>query len=102
VYRFPLAVTFIVLCVLEFSRSVMAQAAAPGGDQFPKLPSGPGRDIELRVCSQCHSPELPSTKHMSLDDWNQLIGQMQVNGAEASDDEFDQIATYLAKSFPPQ
>jgi hypothetical protein len=102
VHRFPLAVTFIVLCVPGLCGFAMAQAAAPGGDQFPKLPPGPGRDVELRVCSQCHSPELPSTKHMSLDDWNQLIGQMQVNGAEATDDEFDQIASYLAKSFPPQ
>jgi mono/diheme cytochrome c family protein len=99
VHRFLLSAAFAALFTLGFSSAAMAQA---GAEPYPLLPPGPGRDVETRVCSQCHSPEFPAKQAHDLAGWNDLIGKMQINGAEASDEEFDQIAAYLAKSFPPK
>jgi cytochrome c5 len=109
VRRFSLALTLAVLPALLFSADAMAATkpapaaksapAAKGG--FALLPQGPGRDVEIRVCGQCHSPERPATQRHDLAGWNAVLDQMATNGAQASDAEFDQIAAYLTKSFPP-
>ena len=104
--RFCLLMTLLALAPPLFSATAMAQpkpkpAAAAGKNLYPLLPAGGGRDVETRVCSQCHTPERPATERHDLAGWNDIINQMVNNGAVASDAEFDQIATYLAKSFPP-
>ena len=76
-------------------------SAAAGSKGYPLLPAGIGRAVTIRVCSQCHTPERAAAQRHDLAGWNQIIDQMAQNGAEASDEEFDQIAEYLAKSFPP-
>lgn len=98
---------------LFFSVDAMAQAkpkttptpavAKPvaGKNAYPLLPAGAGRDTEIRVCGQCHTPDRPATQRHDLAGWNEIIDTMMQNGATASDDEFDQIAVYLSKSFPP-
>jgi len=99
-----LTMAAIALC---FSADAFAQtkpAAAPaaaGKNAYPLLPAGAGRDTEIRVCGQCHTPERPATQRHDLDGWNDIIDTMMQNGATASDAEFDQIALYLSKSFPP-
>jgi mono/diheme cytochrome c family protein len=95
------------LIMVPFLCSASAMAATPkpkpaaAKAAYPALPAGPGRDIEIRVCSQCHSPERPSGQRHDLAGWNDIINQMVTNGAQASDPEFDQIAAYLTRSFPP-
>jgi hypothetical protein len=37
---------------------------------------------------------------LSPQDWNSLVQSMSARGAVATDDEFNQITNYLAKSFP--
>jgi len=104
VRRFFLLTTLAALPPLLFSAGAMAQAkpkAAAAKNAYPLLPPGPGRDVETRVCSQCHTPERPATERHDLAGWNGIIDQMVNNGATASDAEFDQIAAYLARSFPP-
>ena len=102
--RFFLPMTLVALASLLFSTDVMAQPKpkpAAGKALYPLLPPGPGRDVEIRVCSQCHTPERPSAERHDLAGWNSVIDQMVNNGATASDADFDQIAHYLAVSFPP-
>jgi mono/diheme cytochrome c family protein len=116
VRRFLLLMTLAVLPTLLFSADAMAQVAKPKAvaktetktaattaatHSYPLLPQGPGRDVEVRVCGQCHTPERPSTQRHDLAGWNGVLDQMATNGAQASDAEFDQIAAYLTKSFPP-
>jgi hypothetical protein len=113
VRRIVLITVFAVLPAL-FSTDATAQTkpktappkaapakAAPASNKYPLLPAGAGRDVEIRVCGQCHTPERPATQRHDLDGWNDIIDTMMQNGATATDDEFDQIAAYLAKSFPP-
>ena len=71
-------------------------------DDFKSLPEGPGRDVMVRVCAQCHSPEVAAQQSLDATGWKALVDQMANNGAQASDAEFDTIAKYLATSFPPK
>lgn len=76
-------------------------AAGPAlADDFKALPEGPGRDVAVRVCAQCHSPEIVATQNLDAQGWKDLVNQMANNGANASDAEFDTIAKYLATAFP--
>src|ERR1700712_108847 len=70
-------------------------------DDFKALPEGPGRDVMVRVCAQCHSPEIAAQQKLDAQGWKDLVNQMANNGANATDAEFDTIAKYLAASFPP-
>jgi len=79
---------------------VSSACAATAADNYTKLPPGPGRDVEVRVCSQCHSPELPATQRHDKAGWNDLVNEMQSNGASATDAEFAEIVNYLATAFP--
>lgn len=71
-------------------------------DDYPSLPAGPGRDVMVKVCSQCHSPEIAAQQTLDAQGWKDLVNQMANNGAQASDADFDTIAKYLAASFPPK
>jgi quinoprotein glucose dehydrogenase len=73
-------------------------ASAPPAQNH--LPPGPGHDLTVRVCSACHSPDLAATQRLSAQEWNSLVQDMSARGAVASDEEFDQITGYLARSFP--
>jgi mono/diheme cytochrome c family protein len=78
-------------------------AATPAlADDFKSLPEGPGRDVMVRVCAQCHSPEIAAQQKLDAQGWKDLVNQMANNGANATDAEFDTIAKYLATAFPAQ
>jgi hypothetical protein len=64
------------------------------------LPPGPGRDLTTRVCSGCHSPALTAKEQLSPQGWHDLVHLMAAQGAVATEDELNQIAVYLAKTFP--
>jgi quinoprotein glucose dehydrogenase len=64
------------------------------------LPPGPGHDLTVRVCSGCHSPEVAANQRLTPQEWNSLVQSMAARGAVATDNEFDQITSYLARSFP--
>ncbi len=65
------------------------------------FPPGPGRELMFRVCSGCHSVNLSASRRMNAREWNDLVQMMASRGAVATDEEFDEISAYLARSFPP-
>src|ERR1044071_5532283 len=71
-------------------------------DDFKSLPEGQGRDVMVKVCAQCHSPEIAAQQKLDTQGWKDLVNQMANNGANATDAEFDTIAKYLATAFPAQ
>ena len=79
---------------------VLPAVPALAQDDYKALPPGPGRDVTVRVCAQCHSPELAATEKLDAQGWKDLVNQMANNGAQATDAEFDTISKYLAASFP--
>ena len=70
-------------------------------DDYPTLPPGEGRELMIRVCSECHSPESASAEALDEKGWKELVDDMAAKGANATDEEFDQIVKYLVKAFPP-
>lgn len=85
-----------------FALLVLTASPALAQDDFKALPAGPGRDVMVRVCAQCHSPEVAAQQSLDASGWKALVDQMANNGAQASDAEFDTISKYLATSFPPK
>ena len=59
-----------------------------------------GATLTVRVCSQCHSPEIVATQTLDAAGWKDLVNQMANNGAQASDADFDTIVKYLTASYP--
>jgi len=85
-----------------FALLVLTASPALAQDDFKALPPGAGRDVMVRVCAQCHSPEVAAQQSLDASGWKALVDQMANNGAQASDAEFDTISKYLATSFPPK
>ena len=75
-------------------------SATTGSAQDP-FPDATGKAPLMRVCSNCHSAESVIQTLRTRQEWSDVIDQMARFGAEASDQEFDQILTYLAKHFSP-
>lgn len=82
--------------------SLAAAPRAQDKDAHPKLPPGDGRDVMIRVCSQCHDPEWAADYGNDEKAWKATVDQMRGQGAQATEAEFDQIVKYLAKAFPPK
>jgi hypothetical protein len=70
-------------------------------DEHPLLPPGEGRDLMIRICSQCHDPDRAAKERRTLEDFQALMAEMQGNGLTAPEDDLDKIARYLANAFPP-
>jgi mono/diheme cytochrome c family protein len=91
----PLRPFLIALLFASLSAPALAQ------DEFKQLPEGAGRAETVKVCAQCHSPELVANQRLDEPGWRQLVNQMANNGAQGTDAEFEAIIKYLATTFPP-
>jgi len=82
--------------------AALSQTPAPAGvaaqDPFPEAT---GKAALLKACSNCHTPETVIQTLRTRSEWTDVLDQMVRYGAEASDQEFDQILTYLVKYFSP-
>jgi competence protein ComEA len=67
-------------------------------DAFPETT---GKTALLKVCGNCHTAETVIQTMRTRLEWSEVIDQMARFGAEASDQEFEQILAYLAKHFSP-
>ena len=77
-----------------------AQTPSAPADEHKALPAGPGREVMIRVCSPCHSPDVAADQQLDPAGWKSLVDQMAGRGAVATEEEFDQIVRYLARAFP--
>ena len=89
-----------VFILLITSMAAGAQPQLAPDPEHKALPPGAGRDTVIRVCSKCHEPEIVAQQQFDAKGWDDLVEQMASNGAKGSDDEFKEIKTYLAASFP--
>jgi hypothetical protein len=67
------------------------------------LPAGPGREILIAACLNCH--ELRALElfkgFYSREDWRTLVLTMIDNGAEIEGDEIEVVSDYLGEHFGP-
>jgi competence protein ComEA len=65
----------------------------------PTLPDGPGKATVEKVCTACHGLEGVVRARNTKERWEKIVDDMVSRGAQGTDDEFDQITTYLAANF---
>jgi competence protein ComEA len=71
--------------------------AAPMAAQG-QLPDAPGKDVTVRVCSQCHEPQRAASVRLTREAWEAVLEKMIGLGMRASDDELKQILEYLSEN----
>jgi competence protein ComEA len=86
------------LCLHLIAQAQVATSPSSPASKRHTLPDAPGKDVFMRVCSQCHDPEIVVIYDRSEAEWNYAVHQMADNGAEATDAEFEQIIDYLARN----
>lgn len=64
-----------------------------------KFPDGPGKDAVLKICGQCHDADILLGVGKSREGWAATVDDMVAKGATGSDDELQEIVTYLSKNF---
>ena len=85
--------------------TVALAGATPLGGQAgvakDPFPESAGKPALLKVCGNCHTAETVIQSFRTRQEWSDVIDQMARFGAEGSDQEFDQILTYLSRHFSP-
>src|SRR6185437_2942958 len=92
--RFTTAAALLALSAPFLSAS--AQNGSAGGAD---LPAGPGRDLFVQTCSQCHALGTATGKKRSSDDWSSVIKAMIAQGAQIDGNQEKIIHDYLAANF---
>jgi competence protein ComEA len=94
-------VTLIVIpiaaAILAGVTSAQSPPAQPPSDS--RFPAGPGRDALFSVCSNCHGPESVLGHLKTRGEWSNTLDEMANNGAQGSDEEWNQILAYLDKNY---
>jgi competence protein ComEA len=77
------------VCVVLLSARGFAQG---------QLPDAPGKDVTVRVCSQCHEPQRAAAVRLTRDAWEAVLEKMVGLGMKATDEELTTILNYLAEN----
>jgi competence protein ComEA len=88
----------LVFTVALAGATPLGGQAAVAKDSFPE---SAGKPALLKVCGNCHTAETVIQSFRTRQEWSDVIDQMARFGAEGSDQEFDQILTYLSRHFSP-
>jgi competence protein ComEA len=92
--------SFAVLSLLLIS-SVFSAAHAQSTAPPSLLPDGPGKQVVVAKCTQCHGPEMFALSRKTPDDWDGVITKMTSNGLVITDEEYAVIMDYLTKNLSP-
>lgn len=74
-----------------------AQQAKPIG-----FPDGPGRDVLLGRCFQCHSDRMWNDHRQDRRGWEGVLYRMVGRGALWSEEDINTMAGYLAATYGPR
>ena len=66
------------------------------------LPEGPGREVLLNVCTQCHDLQRVRRERRSAEGWGEILLAMLNEGAPLTEQDFATVLRYLAKNFRPE
>jgi competence protein ComEA len=86
----------LVFCLL--AATILLLAAA---DDAQLLPDGPGKEVVVRTCLECHDSASFRKKRLDRDAWTDTVGQMVDQGAQATSQEQAAILDYLVHNFGP-
>lgn len=66
------------------------------------LPDGPGREILLNICTQCHDLQRVRRQRTTAEGWGEILLAMLNEGAPLSEQDFPVLLRYLARNFGPE
>jgi competence protein ComEA len=89
----------MLVCAIMFAYG--GQAGGQAGVPQDPFPESAGKTALLKICSNCHTAEMVVQSLRTRQEWSDVLDQMARFGAEGSDQEFDQILTYLTRHFSP-
>jgi len=65
------------------------------------LPDGPGKDLVLNICTQCHDLQRVRRERLTPEGWLEVLESMLNEGAPLSDKDLPDVLRYLARNFKP-
>jgi competence protein ComEA len=68
---------------------------------WAQLPEGPGQDITLKLCGNCHDAKVVTQQRQGKQGWTDTISKMIEKGAEGTEEQFNAVLDYLVKNFGP-
>ena len=75
-------------------RDYLAKAHGP-------LPDGPGKEIVLNICTQCHDLQRVRRQRTNAEGWGETLDAMLNEGAPLSEQDLPVVLRYLARNFGP-
>jgi hypothetical protein len=63
------------------------------------LPDGPGKEAFEKRCILCHDAAQATNKRRTREEWERIVDDMVMRGANGSDQELEAITAYLTKYF---
>jgi competence protein ComEA len=81
-----------MVCGVLFSAASLAFAQGT-------LPDGPGKEVTIKVCGQCHAADVVASVRLTQEGWQETIASMVQQGAKATDEESQTILNYLSTHF---
>ena len=65
------------------------------------LPEGPGKDVVLNICTQCHDLQRVRRTRLDAEGWAEILDTMLNEGAPLTEKDFAAVLRYLARNFRP-
>ncbi len=81
--------------------SFLAAANTRAAEQSGGLPDGPGKDLLMSRCFQCHSENMWKDQRQDRKAWEGALYRMVGRGALWTEDEINAMASYLATALGP-
>ena len=63
------------------------------------MPDGPGKEVILNTCTQCHDLYRIKANRRSPEEWEELLVSMLNEGAPLNDEQFARVHRYLSRNF---
>src|SRR4051812_48052362 len=90
------ALASIALAALAAVPAVAQRGAKASADAFP---DGPGKDVLLAKCFQCHGPTMWMMQRQDRRAWESTLYRMVGRGALWTEDEIRAMADYLGANY---
>jgi quinoprotein glucose dehydrogenase len=76
----------------------VALASRAPADSRP-LPDGPGKDVVVRMCTQCHGAAIFTGLRLSREDWKDEVNMMIARGAKGTSADVRTVVNYLVAHY---
>ncbi len=92
-----------VKTMIENGAEVKSEDMPPLIDYLVKyhgpLPDGPGKELVLNICTQCHDLQRVRRTQLSPEGWFEILETMLNEGAPLSEKDLPIVLRYLARNF---